>query len=236
MTDRSFVEAIIEQAKPTFHTGDGGLIFANQKFFPVLPPVPQPLQVHTLNAIVEYCKRELASDKKYIVNVVDPGQVTVNSVIDLQTRQRECLLSSKLISDKFSFDTPLNVEHFIIAMQAQFVQDDTTAAILNLVGNIVSETKVATEDDGVTQRVTAKAGIVKTEERQVPNPVVLRPYRTFMEIEQPASEFVLRIKSQGPTAALYEADGGAWKNKAVADIANFLKYELAEVQNITILA
>ena len=49
----------------------------------------------------------------------------------------------------------------------------------------------------------------------VPNPVLLTPYRTFRDIVQPASLFVVRVKagpSGGlPQVGLFEADGGAWK-------------------------
>lgn len=56
---------------------------------------------------------------------------------------------------------------------------------------------------------------------------MLRPYRTFREVEQPASRFVLRLQSgQGdgmPKAALFEADGGAWRLTAIEAIARWLR-------------
>ena len=68
-----------------------------------------------------------------------------------------------------------------------------------------------------------------------PNPVTLRPYRTFNEVEQPASQFVFRINKLA-NLALFEADGGKWKLEAVESIANYLKNELASNKKITILA
>jgi len=60
----------------------------------------------------------------------------------------------------------------------------------------------------------------------VPNPVMLAPYRTFPEVEQPASPFVLRLK-QGPeggrpSLALFEADGGKWQLEAVKRVRTYL--------------
>jgi hypothetical protein len=66
----------------------------------------------------------------------------------------------------------------------------------------------------------------------IPNPVKLSPFRTFIEVEQPESLFVLRGR-KGPQWALFEADGGLWKIKAIQNIKNWLeKKEL----NVPIIA
>ena len=68
-------------------------------------------------------------------------------------------------------------------------------------------------------------------EVQVPNPVELKPYRTFFEIEQPSSSFVFRMKSggkgheDGPMCSLHEADGGAWRLDAIEEVKHFLRYK-----------
>ena len=50
-----------------------------------------------------------------------------------------------------------------------------------------------------------------------------------MEIEQPVSEFIFRMaEKQGITCALFEADGGAWKNAAMQNIKKYLEFELAD--------
>ena len=69
----------------------------------------------------------------------------------------------------------------------------------------------------------------------MPNPVELAPYRTFPEVEQPISKFIFRMQ-EGPRAALYEADGGAWRNKAILSIKEYLQEELKELENIEIIA
>ena len=117
-------------------------------------------------------------------------------------------------------------EEFIVYLQSMFVQDETTAKIMRIVGNLTQGTEMNVSDDGVTQRVTARAGVARVEVVDLPNPVTLRPFRTFMDIAQPASLFVLRIKADkddGPICALYEADGGSWKNDAIATIKAYLE-------------
>ena len=65
----------------------------------------------------------------------------------------------------------------------------------------------------------------------VPSPCTLRPYRTFVEIDQPTSRFIFRMeqgREQTVNAAIIEADGGAWKLKAIQNIIDYLEYALAD--------
>ena len=75
----------------------------------------------------------------------------------------------------------------------------------------------------------------------VPNPVSLRPYRTFSEVEQPESNYVFRIKDsdKGPAFKLVEADGGLWKNATMRKIKEYLEFELSkelDCYHITVIA
>ena len=51
----------------------------------------------------------------------------------------------------------------------------------------------------------------------------LRPYRTFKEIDQPESQFLLRLNENG-NIGLFEADGGMWKLEAKKSIAILIVY------------
>ncbi len=86
-------------------------------------------------------------------------------------------------------------------------------------------------DDGVTQKATVSKGIASKEQCIVPNPVHLQPFRTFVEVDQPESAFVFRMRDDGRDGvqcAIFEADGGAWKNEAMENIRAYLQDELAE--------
>lgn len=70
--------------------------------------------------------------------------------------------------------------------------------------------------------VNSKLAPVKSSARPI---VRLAPYRTFREIKQPESEFLLRSRiddNNVPKLALYEADGGAWKISAIHGIAEYI--------------
>lgn len=50
----------------------------------------------------------------------------------------------------------------------------------------------------------------------------LIPFRTFQEVEQPASKFVFRIGDKDvPAFKLTEAEGGIWKNEAIRNIKRY---------------
>ena len=75
----------------------------------------------------------------------------------------------------------------------------------------------------------------------VPNPVTLRPYRTFLEVAQPDSQFVFRIRDEGgsPQFKIVEAEGGLWRNEAMIRIKNYFLEELKDILadgKITVIA
>lgn len=63
---------------------------------------------------------------------------------------------------------------------------------------------------------------------------VYSPLRTFYEVEQPSSPFVLRF-SENAKVALFEGDGGAWKLEAVENIKKWLRTKLYG-ENVHIIA
>lgn len=82
-------------------------------------------------------------------------------------------------------------------------------------------------DDGMTQIVEARQGIALVGDVAVPNPVMLTPFRTFRDVLQPSSLFVIRLqtgKAAGglPEAAIFEADGGAWRLTAISRVRDWL--------------
>ena len=87
---------------------------------------------------------------------------------------------------------------------------------------------VSSVDNGISQEVSVRTGAVLKEQQTVQPIVRLQPYRTFLEVEQPASDFLLRLDKEG-RPALYEADGGAWKLEAKRNIAAYLGEQLADL-------
>lgn len=80
------------------------------------------------------------------------------------------------------------------------------------------------------ERDIVTAGITKVNEIEVKNPVTLRPFRTFAEVEQPQSKFIVRLRDakegMPPGVALFEVADYSWKLKAMLSIKQYLAAKL----------
>lgn len=206
-------------------------------------PYADTLTVTTLTGLVDYIKSKVdAMNAHMFIQVVNPTQVKLFSALD-EDRNREAIMEVKAQIPQFSFDEYLENERFIIGMQSKFVDyegDTDKALVLKFAGTVEVGSVAEYGDDGVSQKAAIKNGIATKSDAIVPNPVLLRPFRTFTEVEQPKSSFIFRMKQNkydGISCAIFEADGGAWKNEAMRNIKNFLTSELSEFLNdITIIA
>lgn len=196
-------------------------------------PEVSPLQLHSLSGVVDYIKSNIdqactSNDTSPWLIVIDsPTTLYLTTKADSLSYNRNTFLKCQALIPTIRLNGFLDAESFNIMLQSMFVKSVDRDLILSLVGNIKDENVLNTSDDGVSQKVTAKVGVSLVENKTVPNPVGLAPYRTFTEIEQPESKFVLRLKN-GPECALFEADGGAWKPYAMNSIKQYFAIMLAD--------
>lgn len=197
---------------------------------------PAAIQLTTLTGLIDYLAFEnLRSerDSELILQVVSPTKVMLFSKLDYdQNRKHYVEVNADL--PKIDFGEYSDQEHFIISLKTKFVQTEDPESDLNLLvrfaGTAEGSTLRAYKDDGFSQSVTISDGVASKSQAVVPNPVSLRPYRTFLEVEQPESMFVFRMKEErGMRCALFEADGGAWKYHAVQNIRNYLEDAIAKM-------
>lgn len=90
------------------------------------------------------------------------------------------------------------------------------------------ENTVSTNDNGVTQTVTARQGVALNAVVNVRPRIKLQPFRTFLEVAQPESEFLLRVDSE-KGIAFFEADGGIWRLEAKRNIAEYFERGLKDL-------
>lgn len=129
----------------------------------------------------------------------------------------------------------MDTETFNIMLQSSFADKGDKETLLKYTGLIRDEAVKTTGDDGISQQVTIKTGVASVAQAVVPNPATLAPYRTFQEIDQVESKFIFRMKD-GPRAAIFEADGGQWRNETIIRIKTYLNEQLKDVDNVEILA
>lgn len=204
-------------------------------------PLADSIHMHTLTSLVAYIKGNIDSmAEKMIVEVTDPTEVLLYSQLN-PDREREYMVNVTARIPYFSFDQFMDKENFCISLQSKFIDDEASdrALLLKFAGTVENGTVAQYGDDGVTQKATVKTGIASKGEALVPNPVKLRPYRTFLEVTQPVSEFVFRMREgrMGEVqCAIFEADGGAWMMNATKAIREYLEFELAEYPQFTVIS
>jgi len=228
--------------RPYRETVDG-VEYADSQLQVINPPRPESLGFSRLQGFVDFVllERERLDRAGVLIYVASPWKVCFGSTLDLHYRDRE--VYAVATSDKshaFKFGEFMAPEQFVISAQtliANYDNDADLARLLALVGNVGAEQIATNTDDGISQTVAVKAGITLVKRREIDNPFHLRPFRTFAEIKQPESPFILRARqtneSAVPTLALFECDNGAWEIDAIAAIADWLK---AKITDIPILA
>ena len=191
---------------------------------------PERIVVKSLTGIVDYLENNIddLNKDKLIIHVVDHKTVDVLTNVHGEKNERHTVISARLDEiERFPFSEWIGQERFIIKCRSMFETTDDLESIIKYTAKIDQSSNVITEDDGITQNVNVKKGLsgVRTERENIPSLVKLRPYRTFTEVEQPESEFLFRMKTENETAkcSLFDADGGAWKNKARESIADFFQ-------------
>ena len=202
-------------------------------------PKASKICMTTLTSLVEYIKANIdIMDEKMIVHVKNPQNVSLYSQLDLD-REREYLAEVNAQVPEFSYGRYMNHESFLIALQSKFIKNEDRDLLLKFAGTVENGTIAQYGDDGITQKATIKTGIASKGDAKVPNPVRLRPFRTFIEVEQPESAFVFRMRQDersGVECAIFEADGGAWKNAAMKNIEEYLKHELSDLAQFTVIS
>ena len=176
-----------------------------------------------------------------IIQIVSPTKVLLYSGL-LAERDRETLFEVDALLPRFDYGHEYEQENFIIAMQSCFKESEDREAVTILASNIVNTQEATYSDNGTTQQAVMKTGITTKDNVLVPNPVHLIPYRTFLEVEQPGSDFVFRVsegRGGAPVFKLVAADGGIWQSQALENVKNYLVEALKDIPErgkITIIA
>ncbi len=192
---------------------------------------PQELEVGSLDSIVKLIRSEYANigNDPYLplaplfVRVVNPTCVTVFSRTDDYAKRINAYRA--ICRDTDFREGWRGQQEAIIELRSRFLPTDDTAYLIDLISRINNDAGVKSEDNGVSQTVTAKKGVSLAQTEVVKPRISLQPFRTFREVPQPESEFILRLDEQG-RIGLFEADGGIWKMEAKDNIKHYLEAAL----------
>ena len=200
---------------------------------------PDVFEAFSLSGLVDFIRSDVDglfadASVRHIVRVVNTRRVEVLTPLRGFYKERDRVAFCEALVPIIPFDRFMGVEEFQIMLQSRFAESANRALVLQLSGSLRSEQSNKIADDGVSQKVTINKGVSTADDVIVRNPVVLKPLRTFYEVDQPESPFILRF-DEDANAALFEGDGGAWKLRAVANIREWLAEKL-EGCNVEIIA
>lgn len=231
---KSLFEYVVGLSKANVVTIDGTVYTDKPLHLPEMPTI-ETLRTDNLSSIVNFIKHAWDADLQdmddtvqKIIHVEDAGKVNLYSSVCNECMDRQKFMTAEWAGNKFPFGQFMDAEKFNILLQTCFMETDDLKVIQQVVGNLRDEAVQNYGDDGVSQSVTIRTGIATVGQVRVPSPAKLRPYRTFLEVEQPASLFILRMR-EGGQCALFEADGGLWRETARQNIRNYFEYELEKM-------
>jgi len=142
---------------------------------------------------------------KVIQNILDPNTKA--------TAKRKITLTIELTPDD---------ERRTIGVQV------TAKSTLAATNPVATALYVTSDGNGVTQTVEARQGVALNAVVEIKPRVMLRPFRTFLEVEQPESEFLLRVDPD-EGIGFFEADGGIWKLEAKKNIADYFLKNMGDL-------
>ena len=226
---KDFVNRLMELAAPTTVEVDGS-VYSNQELVHVQDkkPMPRCIDLTGLDSICKMVRNEAEHvGLQIFIQVKDYKSVSVFTSLDAD---EDRLYLYKCIADTPAVTTDrfMGYEKAVIELRSLYIPNEGTKYLLQLLSSISNESKVTSTDNGVTQQVEARSGIALNSMVKIEPRVTLQPFRTFIEVEQPASEFLLRISDRGEIG-FFPADGGVWKLEATRNVAGYFEEKLRDL-------
>lgn len=231
---KEFIEHIQKTTQPLIHEEVDGTTFvitADGEVKEVLPVCfhPDTLDLNSLDALVKLVKTE-ASEMDVPLYITIPDHMTVRCFGQPNEEER---YFRQVYYEAHATDVPgwgekntLGFEEAQIALRTRFQETPDTLYTMKLVSDISLGAKVIYNDNGVATTITTQKGVALQTNEQIRPIVKLRPYRTFQEVEQPESIFLIRVSDRG--ISFIEADGGMWKLTARETVKKFLEERLQQ--------
>lgn len=239
---KAAIEKIVELASPSVIQVNGKT-FSNERYTEVKEQLyyPECLILNSLDGIIKMIQKEAKEKRLSDINVpTDDNTVEQRLYVRVSEYNRVDVFTSydtqgvRTYLYRSNADVPGLREGFrdretmLIQLRSLFLQTPDVAYLLDLLSKMSDEEKVTSQDNGVTQVVEARKGVALKEQVEVRPRVKLTPFRTFLEVDQPESEFLLRV-GDGGQVGLFEADGGVWKLVAKRSIAAYLEGRLKDL-------
>ena len=230
---QKFIEHIQKKTQPLITEVDDSTfrITSDGDVKEILPTIfhPDNLPLNSLDSLIKMVKTE-ASEQDAPLYITIPDHMTVRCFGQPDAAER---YHRQFYYEANATDVPgwaekntLGFEEAQIALRTRFQETPDTLYAMKLVSDISLGAKVIYNDNGIATTITTQKGVALQTNEQIRPLVKLRPYRTFQEVEQPESIFLIRVSDRG--ISFIEADGGMWKLAARETIKTFLEERLSQ--------
>lgn len=230
---KEFIAHIQETTRPQIVEKDGEtfVVYAGEAPHQLQPMInhPDTLPLASLDALVKLVRSE-ASGVESPLYITIPDHLTVRCFGRPAAKER---FHRQVYYETKATDVPgwdakvmLPFEEMQIALRTRFQETQDTPYVQKLLSEISTGAKITFNDNGVATTIVTKKGIDLQSNETIRPIVTLRPYRTFQEVDQPDSVFLIRINERG--ISFIEADGGMWKLRARETVKAFLEERLAQ--------
>lgn len=227
------IEKIVSLANPVLLEVDGVSYLADKAggyshIHPDLDMVEE-IRLSSLDAMVKFVTSEAAHLTDSILYLTVPNHLTVQC---FTSPDKECRNLRTVLYEAKATDVPgwaekmqLGFEEAQIALRTRFQHTNDIEYAQKLLSDITTGCKVTYNDNGVATTIVTQQGVALQGKTTIRPIINLRPYRTFQEVEQPASDFLIRVNDRYIT--FIEADGGMWKLTARETVKAYLEEHLA---------
>ena len=231
---KEFIEHIQQTAQQIIHKeGETTFVVTTQgileELYPVIPH-PDTLSLNSLDALVKLVQSEAAKmDTPLYITIPNHLTVCCFGQPDANARCfRQVYYEAKATDvPGWGESVQMGFEEMQIALRTRFQETPDAIYAMKLLSDISTGSKVTFNNNGIATSVTAQKGVALQTNEAIRPIVTLRPYRTFQEVEQPESIFLIRVNERG--ISFTEADGGMWKLKARQTVKAFLEEQLADM-------
>lgn len=231
---KALYEKILSTAQPILTVVENAMfcVTSDGKATELRPTIDHPdiLPLNSLDALVKMIKTEAPRFTEAPLYITIPSHLLVQCFTQPEPTER---FFRQFFYEVKATDVPgwdskvqLGFEEMQIALRTRFQETPDALYAMKLLSDISTGAKITFNDNGVATSVVTKKGIDLQANETIRPIVKLKPYRTFQEVEQPESTFLIRVNERG--ISFTEADGGMWKLKARETVKAFLEKALAK--------
>ena len=228
------IEKIVELAGVKVVRDNDGNVYTDDEVYQLRPYLdrPEPRRLTSLDALVKLVRTEAVAfvgSAPLYITVPAYNKVECFTTINIEQRNtRDVLYTSEAVDvPGWNPETKLPFEQASIALQTRFQTTPDRDYALRILSQITTGGKVTYNDNGIATSIITQKGVALQGTEAIKPLVKLKPYRTFQEVDQPESLFLIRIDERG--ISFIEADGGMWKLDARSTVKAFLEDALCDL-------